>query len=74
LVSNNLLALGLMLVPFVFIPRGKKFEPVLQKAFAERQMTTELHTALDDKVVKFAHLFEDVSVVIVVALMVFKPF
>jgi hypothetical protein len=66
--------LGHLLVPFLFIPRGEKFEPVLQKAFMERQMTTELHTALDDKVGKFAHLFEDALVVIAVALMVFKPF
>jgi uncharacterized membrane protein len=55
LVSNSLLTLGLLLVPFVFIPRGKKFEPVLQKALAEGQMTAELRTTLDDKRVKFAH-------------------
>ena len=38
------------------------------------QMTPELRTALDDRVVQLVHLYEDVSVVIVVALMVLNPF
>ena len=74
LVSNILLVVGLVIVPTVFVPRGKKFEPLLQKALAEGRMTPELRAALDDKVVKFAHLYEEVAMVIVVALMVFKPF
>jgi len=74
LVSNILLALGLLAVPVVFIPRGKKFDMVLKDALAEEQMTPELRTALDDRVVQLVHLYEDVSVVIIVALMVLKPF
>lgn len=74
LVSNILLVLGLLAVPLVFLPRGKKFDLVLKAALAKGQMTAELRAELDDKVVQFVHLYEDVSVVIVVALMVFKPF
>ena len=74
LVSNILLVLGLLIVPTVFIPRGKKFEPVLQAALVEGRMTAELRSALEDKVVKLAHLYEEVAVVMVVGLMVFKPF
>lgn len=74
LVSNLLLVSGLVIVPFVFVPRGKIFDAVLEKALAEGQMTPDLQTALDDRVVKLAHIYEEVSVIIVVALMVLKPF
>lgn len=74
LVSNILLILNLLIVPFVFIPRGKRFEIVLQDALAEGRITPELRATMEDKVVKLAHLYEEVSVVIIVALMVFKPF
>jgi uncharacterized membrane protein len=74
LVSNILLIVGLALVPTVFIPSGKKFDPVLEAALAEGRMTPGLRLALEDKVVKLAHLYEEISIIIVVALMVFKPF
>jgi hypothetical protein len=74
LVSNILLVLGLVMVPTIFIPHGKKFEVVLQAALVEGRMTAELRTALEDKVVKLAHGCEEVAVVVVVALMVLKPF
>ena len=74
LVSNILLVLGMVMVPTIFIPRGKKFDLALQAALAAGRMTPELRTELDDKAVKLAHVYEEVSVVIVVALMVFKPF
>jgi uncharacterized membrane protein len=74
LVSNILLVLGLVIVPTIFVPRGKKFEPVLQAALAEGRMTPDLQAELDDKVVRLAHLYEEVALVIVIALMVFKPF
>jgi hypothetical protein len=74
LVANILLVIAMGLVPTVFVPRGKKFEPVLQSALAEGHVTAELRAAMDDPVVKLAHLYEQVSVIVVVALMVFKPF
>jgi low temperature requirement protein LtrA len=74
LVSNILLVLGLVSVPTIFVPRGKKFEPLLAAALAEGRMTPDLRANLDDKVVRLAHLYEEVALVIVIALMVFKPF
>ena len=74
LISNILLIGTLALVPTVLIPRGKKFEPILQAALARGQITPELRAAMDDKVVKLAHLYEEVALIIVVALMVLKPF
>ncbi len=74
LVSNILLIIAMGLVPTVFLPRGKKFEPVLQSALAEGRVTPELRAAMDDPVVKLAHLYEQAAVIVIVALMVLKPF
>jgi uncharacterized membrane protein len=74
LVSNILLIFMLVLVPTIFIPRGKKFEPILQAALAKGEFTQELRAAMDDKVVKLAHLYEEIATIIIVALMVLKPF
>lgn len=74
LVSNILLIGSLVIVPTVFIPRGKKFDPVLQSALAKGEITSEVRAAMDDSVVNLAHLYEEVSLVAIVALMVLKPF
>jgi uncharacterized membrane protein len=74
LVSNILLVIGLVLIPTVFIPRGKKFEPILEAALTEGRVTPELQAAMDDKVVQYAHIFQEVSIIVIVALMVLKPF
>jgi uncharacterized membrane protein len=74
LLANVLLILGLVAVPFVFIPRGRKFEPILKDALVKGEMTPQLRVALDDPVVRMVHWYEMVSLVIVVALMVFRPF
>jgi hypothetical protein len=74
LVANILLIAALALVPTVFVPRGKKFEPLLQAALAQGQFTLELRAAMEDPVVKLAHLYEQVSTILVVALMVARPF
>jgi len=74
LVSNILLIGTLVIVPTIFIPRGKKFEPLLQSALAKGEITSELHAAMNDNVVKLAHLYEEVSIIAIVALMVLKPF
>jgi hypothetical protein len=51
LLANVLLILGLVAVPFVFIPRRRKFEPILNDALAKGAMTPQLRVALDDPVV-----------------------
>ena len=74
LVTNILLILEIPLVALIFVPRGKKFDLVLQDALAQGLMTPELHAELEDKTVRMAHISEIVMVVIIVLLMVFKPF
>jgi uncharacterized membrane protein len=74
LVSNLLLIVTLIIIPTIFIPRGKKFEPILQEALAKGQITSELRAAMNDNTVKLAHLYEEVSIIAIVALMVLKPF
>ena len=73
-VSNILLLGMIVIIPSIFLPRGKKFEPILQAALAEGRITPDLRTVMDDPVVRAAHLYEEISVIIIVALMVFKPF
>lgn len=74
LVSNLLLATGFIIVPFIFVPRGKIFDTILAQALSEGRITTDLLAALDDPVVKMAHIYEEVMVLVVIGLMVFKPF
>jgi uncharacterized membrane protein len=74
LVSNIFLILILLGVFCILIPRGKKFDRALQEALAAGQITPALRATLDDKVVKLVHFYEEISLVMVVALMVFKPF
>lgn len=74
LVTNILLILGVPLVPLVFVPCGKKFDLVLQDALARGHVTAELRAALEDKTIRIAHTIEIAVVVVVVVLMVFKPF
>ena len=74
LVSNIILLLGFLSVPLIFLPRGKLFRVALEDALAKGQMTPELRAHLDDPIVRLAHSYEFVSMVVIVYLMVFKPF
>jgi uncharacterized membrane protein len=74
LVSIILLIGTQVIIPTVFIPRGKKFEPLLQDALAKGVITPELRNAMNDNIVNLAHRYEEVALVIITALMVFKPF
>jgi uncharacterized membrane protein len=75
LLASNLLLLGiLVIIPTVLIPRGKKFEPVLKAALEKGQIMPELRDAMNDNAVRLAHLYEEIAVIIIVALMVLKPF
>lgn len=74
LVSNLIIVVLILQVPLVFIPRGRKFEPVLKEALARNEMTPELRVALHDPVVRAAHMAEIVGGVIIVYLMTAKPF
>ena len=74
LVSNILLVGVLVIIPTVLIPRGKRFEPILQAALVKGQITSELRAAANDNTVKLAHRYEEVALIIITALMVLKPF
>ena len=63
-----------IIIPTIFVPRGKKFEPVLQDALARGEITPELRTAMNDRVVRRAHYYEEIAVILIAALMVLKPF
>lgn len=66
-------ALGL-LVPAVFLPRGRIFERALEDARARGGVTPELRAALRDPAVQNARAAELLVVAIIVTLMVTKPF
>jgi uncharacterized membrane protein len=74
LVSNILLVIMLALIPTMFVPHNKKVEAVLKTAVTEGHVTSELSAALDDNKNKLAHHAEEVSVLVIAALMVLKPF
>jgi hypothetical protein len=63
-----------VLVPMVFIPRGKVFGALFEEAIRLDRVTEQLAAALRDPVVRFAHIYEIVAVVVIIFLMVTKPF
>ena len=63
-----------LLVPLVFLPRGKAFEAALEDARQQGRVTQELSAAFRDPAVAFARTYEAVVVGVIVALMVLKPF
>ena len=74
LVSNLLLVSTGVLVPTVFLPRGRKYAPILDAALAKGEITPALRVAMGDRVVRLAHWYEETSVIAIAALMVLKPF
>jgi predicted integral membrane protein DUF2269 len=63
----------LVMVPTVFLPRGRVFEAAMADARAEGIVTPALRAAWADPAVTFARRYEIVSIAIIVALMVLKP-
>jgi hypothetical protein len=64
----------IVLVPAVFIPRGRVFEAEMASALAAGEVTPELRAAWDDGAVAMARRYELVAMALIVALMVLKPF
>jgi hypothetical protein len=62
------------LVTLIFLPRGKIFAQRLGEARAQGIITPELRAAMDDPVVQAAHIYEAAAVVVIIYLMVMKPF
>ena len=75
LLTSLILFVGLgLLVPTVFLPRGKVFEGALADARQRGEVTPELRAAIRDPAVRNARAAELVVVAIILALMVTKPF
>jgi uncharacterized membrane protein len=74
LVTNLLLLSAMLVVPLVFVPRGKQFDHLLTQAQSEGRMTPTLRAQLNDPTVRFFHGLELLVLAVVVVLMVFKPF
>jgi hypothetical protein len=64
----------IVLVPAVFIPRGRVFEAEMASARAAGEVTPGLRSAWDDGAVAMARRYELVAMALIVALMVLKPF
>jgi uncharacterized membrane protein len=62
------------LVPTVFIPRGRVFGAILEEAVRLDRVTERLAAAFRDPVVRLAHIYEIAALVVIIFLMVTKPF
>jgi uncharacterized membrane protein len=74
LVSLILYVVLFALVPTVFLPRGKRYEAALEAARPGGAVTPALAEALRDPVVVLARRLELAVVVVIIVLMVTKPF
>ena len=64
----------LVMIPTIFLPRGRVFEEEMAAARAAGEVTPGLRAAWDDPAVAFARRYELGAIAIIVALMVLKPF
>ncbi len=75
LLVSNLLLLGMILIiPLIFVPRGKLFERALKDAVERGEITPQLTARYNDPVVRWAHRWEEISLAAIVILMITKPF
>jgi hypothetical protein len=62
------------LVPLIFVPRGKVFRERLAEAQTQGFITPQLRAAMNDPVVRAAHIGEELVIAVIIYLMVMKPF
>lgn len=75
LLTSLLIVLSVgLLVPLVYLPRGRVFEAELTRARQTGEVTPELTAAFGDALVSFARIYEVVAISAVIVLMVTKPF
>jgi len=74
LVSNLLLVSMVLIVPTIFLPRGKVFETSLKEAVDQGVITPQLTLSFNDPLVRLAHRWEEISLLLLIILMVAKPF
>lgn len=61
-------------IRFIFVPGGKRFEQALAGAESAGQVTPELTAAFHDPAVRAGHIYELAALVVIIFLMVAKPF
>lgn len=64
----------LPLIPLIFLPRGRVFEAALEDAGQRGEITDRLRAAFRDPVVFVAHAYELAAMVVVLVLMIARPF
>ena len=62
------------LVPLIFLPKGRQFGAALDEAVAMSRVTPALVAAFGDRRVRAAHVYEFAVVVVVLVLMLSRPF
>ncbi|HET7230549.1 MAG TPA: DUF2269 family protein [Longimicrobium sp.] len=72
--SLSLFLTAFLLVPTVFVPRGRRFRLALDAARQQGAITPALAAALRDRVVAAAHAWEWIAVGLITILMIAKPF
>jgi uncharacterized membrane protein len=73
LAANVLILSEIVLVPSVFLPRGKVFGQHLEEAIQRGEVTPELRASMNDQIVRFSQVYELAATSLIVILMVFKP-
>jgi hypothetical protein len=75
LLISLLLWIGVFaLVPTVFIPRGRVFGAILEEAVRLDRVTERHAASFRDPVVRLAHIYEIAALLLIIFLMVTKPF
>ncbi len=62
-----------VMVPLIFLPRGRVFEAAMADARAKGIITPALRAAWKDRAVAFARRYELIGTAVIIALMVLKP-
>lgn len=64
----------MLMVALLFIPRGKAIGQTIGPAMAEGKITPALTTALNDNILNKGFIVQDVLILLIIILMVLKPF
>jgi uncharacterized membrane protein len=74
LVSIVLIIPIFLIIGLIFIPKGKRFQALLEEVQHQGIITDSLRIQFNDPLVRYGHYYEYISVIIVVYLMTVKPF
>lgn len=74
LVSNLLVVSIILLIVFMFVPRGRQFEKIVAEAKSKKEIIPALLDFDRDPGVVWAHRWENIATGLIVFLMIAKPF